>query len=247
LNDSPANTGESLQVVVHGTGRMARAIAAAAATQSGMVLAALVGPQQPDWETAIPWHQNLQDLPGRPDLLIDFSLPAGTRVASGWCAAERVALLSGVTGLDGEAREALAAAAAEAAVLWSPNLSLGVNLLADLAERAAAVLDPHTPVLVEDIHHQWKKDAPSGTALMLGAAIAAQRKGDAGTVDYHSLREGEVIGEQTGRFSLSGETIELVHRAEDRSIYALGALAAGRWLVRQPPGLYTARDWLAGR
>jgi len=226
---------------------MAKAIAAAAATQQGVVLAAMVGPQPPDWETAIPWYQTLRELPGRPDLLIDFTLPAGTLAAARWCAAERVALLSGVTGLDGETREALAAAAAKVAVLWSPNLSLGVNLLADLAERAAGVLDPHTPVLVEDIHHQWKKDAPSGTALMLGATIAAQRKGETGAVDYHSLREGEVIGEHTVRFRLAGETIELVHRAEDRSIYALGALAAGRWLVRQAAGLYTARDWLAGR
>jgi len=246
--NGPAATGESvLRIAVHGTGRMGRALATAAASQSGVELTALVGPQEPDWESSVPWFGTLQELPDRPDLLIDFTLPAGTRAAAQWCAAERVALLSGVTGLSGDIREALVATACEVAVLWSPNLSLGVNLLADLAGRAAAVLDPETPVLIEDVHHQWKKDAPSGTALMLGATIAAQRSGATGAVEYRSLREGEIIGEHTVRFRMAGETVELVHRAQDRAIYALGALAAGRWLVRQPPALYTARDWLAAR
>jgi 4-hydroxy-tetrahydrodipicolinate reductase len=224
---------------------MARAIAEAAATQGGIDLVGLVGPQEPGWATELPWWGSLEGLPARPDLLIDFTLPAGTLAAAQWCARHGVALVSGVTGLPADVHEALAAAAASVAVLWSPNLSLGVNLLADLAARAAAVLDPQAPVLIEDIHHQWKKDAPSGTALMLGGVIAAARGGDAGCVEYRSLREGEVIGDHTIRFEMQGETLELVHRAGDRSIFALGALAAGRWLARQPAGLYTARDWLA--
>ena len=246
--NQPTTTAESvLRVAVHGTGRMGRALAAAAECQSGLQLEALVGPQEPDWESPVPWFRKLQDLPDRPDLLIDFSLPAGTLAAAQWCATQQVALLSGVTGLSEDVRATLATAAGEVPVLWSPNLSLGVNLLAELAGRAAAVLDAETPVVIEDVHHQWKKDAPSGTALMLGATIAAQRSGDADVVEYLSLREGETIGEHTVRFRMAGETVELVHRAEDRAIYALGALAAGRWLVRQPPGLYTARNWLAAR
>jgi len=246
--NQPATTADGvLRVAVHGTGRMGRALAAAAASQSGLVLEALVGPQEPDWETPVPWFGQLQDLPDRPDLLIDFTLPAGTLAAARWCSAQQVALLSGVTGLSDDVRAALATTASEVPVLWSPNLSLGLNLLAELAGRAAAVLDPETPVLIEDIHHQWKKDAPSGTALMLGATIAAQRSGATDAVAYRSLREGEVIGEHTVRFRMAGETVELVHKAQDRSIYALGALTAGRWLVRQPPALYTARDWLAAR
>ena len=82
-----------------------------------------------------------------------------------------VALLSGVTGLPVDVKAALSTAAERVPVLWSPNLSLGVNLLAELAKQAAAVLDPETRVEIEDIHHQWKKDAPSGTALMLGETI----------------------------------------------------------------------------
>jgi 4-hydroxy-tetrahydrodipicolinate reductase len=234
---------------------MARALVAAAAGAADITVAALVGPQPPDWETTAAWFKDLRDLaaapvppPGLlPDLLIDFTLPDGTRAAAQWCGERAVPQLSGVTGLPAETVEALRDTARSAPVLWSPNLSLGINLLADLAARAAAVLDPSTPVLIEDIHHQWKKDAPSGTALMLGGTIAAQRGGDASAIEYRSLREGEVVGEHTVRFRLAGEEFGLAHRAHDRSIYASGALDAGRWLLRQAPGFYSARDWLAGR
>lgn len=242
------------RIVIHGTGRMARVLATAAAGAADITVTALVGPQAPDWETTVTWFRSLNELAaperppgGLPDLLIDFTLPDGTRAAAQWCAEHAVPLLSGVTGLPTETVQALHAAARRVPVLWSPNLSLGVNLLADLAARAAAVLDPGTPVLIEDIHHQWKKDAPSGTALMLGATIAEQRGGEAGAIEYRSLREGEVVGEHTVRFRLAGEDFDLAHHAHDRSIYARGALDAGRWLLRQAPGFYAARDWLAGR
>jgi 4-hydroxy-tetrahydrodipicolinate reductase len=242
---------DPIRIVIHGTGRMARAIVAAAAEATDIVIHALVGPQPPDGDSAATWFSGLGDLPGPaaplPDILIDFTLPDGTRAAAQWCAEHAVPLLSGVTGLPAETVEALRAAARRAPVLWSPNLSLGVNLLADLAARAAAVLDPGTPVLIEDLHHQWKKDAPSGTALMLGATIAAQRGGDASAIEYRSRREGEVVGEHWVRFQLAGEEFDLAHHAHDRSIYARGALDAGRWLLRQAPGFYSARDWLAGR
>ena len=135
-------------------------------------------------------------------------------------------------------------AARSVPVLWSPNLSLGVNLLADLVGRAGAVLPGSVPVHVDDIHHQWKKDAPSGTALMLGGRVADERVGDDSAITYSSTREGEVIGVHTVRFTLEGEEFELVHRAQARSIYALGALAAGRWLATCEAGYYTAADWL---
>jgi 4-hydroxy-tetrahydrodipicolinate reductase len=228
---------------------MGQAIAASVETDErpDVALLAMVGPRPPDWSTDVAWYSSLDELPVCPDLLIDFTLPQGTQTAAGWCRARGVALLSGVTGLSGETHAALRAAADVVPVLWSPNLSLGVNLLAQLAGQAAAILDPGVPVLIEDIHHQWKKDAPSGTALMLGAAVAEQRKGDDSAIGYHSVREGEVIGEHTVTFRLAGEEFDLRHRAHDRSIYARGALAAGKWLVAQPAGLYSARDWLAIR
>jgi len=232
---------------IYGTGRMARAISDLVSTREELELTALIGPQAPAWETTVPWHRTLDDLAHRPGLLIDFTLPEGTRAAADWCGSNGVPMLSGVTGLPSDVREALTRAARRVPVLWSPNLSLGVNLLADLAARAAAVVDPQAPVWIEDIHHQWKKDAPSGTALMLGSVIAEQRGGDAGAIEYSSIREGEIIGEHTVRFTLEGEMFELRHRAGDRSIYARGALDAGCWLIDHPPGMYAAKDWLAGR
>jgi len=235
------------RILIHGTGRMASAIAAEAALREDVSIIALLGPQAPEWETDIPWLATPAGLPGLPDLLIDFTLPEGTRTAARWCASNEVPLLSGVTGLSEEVVGELRTAAVSVPVLWSPNLSLGINLLADLAGRAAAIVDKASPVLIEDIHHQWKKDAPSGTALMLGDRIARQRNGDDGAIDYQSVREGEVIGVHTVTFKMNGEEFDLVHRAHDRSIYALGALEAGAWLTAQAPGLYSARDWLSGR
>ena len=244
-----ASRPDPIRVAVHGTGRMAKAVAAAveADTRGDISLVALVGPRQPDWQTDIAWYDCLDELPARPDLLIDFTLPQGTLAAAAWCRTRGVALLSGVTGLSRQVHEALRETAAAVPVLWSPNLSLGVNLLAELAGRAAAILDPDVPVVIEDIHHQWKKDAPSGTALMLGATVAEQREGNDRALEYRSVREGEVIGEHTVTFRLAGEELGLVHRARDRSIYALGALDAGKWLIDQPAGLFSARDWLARR
>ena len=234
-----------LHVAIHGSGRMAKAISSAAASQDGLFITATVAPEAPDWESLNPHFFSLDALPVLPALLIDFTLPDGTRRAAEWCTENDVALLSGVTGLPLDVRAALSTAAERVPVLWSPNLSLGVNLLAELAKQAAAVLDPETRVEIEDIHHQWKKDAPSGTALMLGETITAQRGEAGGEIDYSSIREGEIIGEHKITFHMAGEEFDLVHRAHDRRIYALGALVAGKWLIEQPSGLYSAANWLA--
>jgi 4-hydroxy-tetrahydrodipicolinate reductase len=232
-------------IAIHGTGRMAAAITAAATVRDDVSITALVGPQAPEFETDIPWISSLGELPGLPDLLIDFTLPEGTRAAAAWCGSNRVPLLSGVTGLPADVIEELRSTANSVPVLWSPNLSLGVNLLADLAGRAAAIVNKASPVMIEDIHHRWKKDAPSGTALMLGGRIAQGRDGDGSAIEYRSVREGEAIGEHTITFRLNGEEFDLVHRAHDRSIFARGALDAGTWLTGQAAGLYSARDWLS--
>lgn len=234
-----------IRIAVHGTGRMASAIAGSAACRDDIEIIALAGPQPPQWESSIPWVPALSQIATQPDFLIDFTLPAGTQAAAEWCRDNAVPLVSGVTGLTAEVTGALELAAERAPVLWSPNLSLGVNLLADLAGRAGAVLGPDVPVAIEDIHHQWKKDAPSGTALMLGARVAGQRGGDDSGIKYSSIREGEVIGVHTVHFTMDGEEFELVHRAHDRSIYALGAINSGCWLMQQAPGMYSAADWLA--
>ena len=228
---------------------MGRSLCAAAATRTDIEVAALVGPNRPDWggenAAAESWWPLLDSLPAIPDLLIDFTLPEGTEAAAAWCAANGVPLVSGVTGLSPAVQGGLRRAAAAVPVLWSPNLSIGVNLLAELVGRVAEVVGRQTPVAIDDLHHQWKKDAPSGTALMLGAAIARRRGGDDRGIAYRSTRAGEAIGEHRVQFTLDGETIELAHRADDRGIFARGALEAGLWLVRQPAGFYSAADWLA--
>lgn len=235
-----------IRIVIHGTGRMAAAIVSAVKELDDVEITGLVGPKAPEFETTVTWVAALDQLQSKPDFLIDFTLPEGTRTAAQWCAENAVPMVSGVTGLPGDIVASVHAAAEKVAVLWSPNLSLGVNLLADLAGRAGAVLADDVPVDIEDIHHQWKKDAPSGTALMLGERVGEGRKGDESAIEYDSVREGEVIGVHTVTFRLGGEEFDLVHRAHDRSIYALGAINAGQWLMVQPPGYYSARDWLAG-
>jgi 4-hydroxy-tetrahydrodipicolinate reductase len=236
-----------LRAAIHGTGRMAAAIAAAVARRNDVEVISIAGPRSPDWNTQIPWYSTLDDLPRLPDLLIDFSLPMGTVSAAKWCGDHGVPLLSGVTGLAAEGFAALNSTAVRVPVLWSPNLSLGISLLADLASRAASVLDADVAVAIEDIHHQWKKDAPSGTALMLGAEIARARGGDSSRVEFTSVREGETIGKHTVTFRLAGEEFSISHHASDRTIYALGALDAGCWLTSQEPGLYATADWLSAR
>jgi 4-hydroxy-tetrahydrodipicolinate reductase len=236
-----------IRVALNGGGRMAASIVTVAADEAGMEVTALVAPERPDWLRNIPWHPRLRDLVALPDVLIDFSLPEGTRMAAQWCGRAGVPLLSGVTGLTPAAKTALERASAHVAVLWSPNLSLGVNLLEALCRRTAATLAPDAQVRIHDVHHQWKKDAPSGTALMLGAAIEASRPAGSAPVRYSAEREGEVIGRHEVRFEFGGEVLEFTHTALDRGIFARGAVDAARWLSGQPPGRYHATDWLLGR
>jgi 4-hydroxy-tetrahydrodipicolinate reductase len=233
-----------ISVVLFGAGRMAQAFAEQARQSNEVKLIAVVARHAPEWIAGTAFSTQLNDLPQTPDLLVDFTLPDGTVQAAQWCKAHGVALLSGVTGLDTEQFHALDQAAQSVAVMWSPNLSIGVNLVARLARLASAALPPETQVSIDDVHHQHKKDAPSGTALMLGAAVqlgSPQRQ-----PGYTSQRVGEVIGEHEIRFEWPGEEIGLVHKATDRAVFARGALAAAIWLAHQAAGRFSADDWLQG-
>lgn len=180
---------------------------------------------------------------GKCDLVIDFSSPAGTETAIQIALREGAALLVGTTGLPDATRQVLEAAARRIPVLVAPNTSIGVATCAALVEMAARSLGANYRVEIVEAHHSRKKDAPSGTALML--ADAARTGGAAMTMSQiHSLRGGDVVGEHIIRFAGEGEYIEILHRATSRSLFALGALRAGQWLVGQKPGYYGMADLL---
>ncbi|WP_072756048.1 4-hydroxy-tetrahydrodipicolinate reductase [Thermomonas hydrothermalis] len=173
------------------------------------------------------------------DVAIDFSLPDGFDAVLALCRARGAALVSGTTGLNAAQQAALDAAASAIPVVWASNFSLGVAVLHALVERAAAMLPGWACDIVE-AHHVHKRDAPSGTALTLGAAAQA------GGADprYASIRAGDIIGEHLVQFTGTGERIELVHRASNRDIFARGALHAAQRLHGRPPGRYRLGELL---
>ncbi|HEX8842042.1 MAG TPA: 4-hydroxy-tetrahydrodipicolinate reductase, partial [Sphingomicrobium sp.] len=193
------------------------------------------------------------------DVLIDFSAPAALQASLDRAVSAAVPILVGTTGLDDLAGQRIAAAAKEVAVLLAANTSLGVALLAELVERAARVLGPEWDIEIAETHHHMKADAPSGTALMLGEAAAHGRgsplnaergrdgtglKREPGAIGFASLRGGTVAGDHDVLFLGPDERLILSHRAESRMIFARGALAAARFLVGKPAGLYSMRDVL---
>lgn len=195
------------------------------------------------------------------DVVIDFSSPAASVALAQRAANARVSHVIGTTGLSSSDLDVIAAAARETAIVRSGNMSLGVNLLAVLVERAARALGPEWDAEIVEMHHRMKVDAPSGTALLLGEAAARGRGVDLsehsargrdgltgprrqGDIGFASLRGGTVIGDHTVIFAGAGERIELTHRAEDRGIFARGALAAALWTKGRAPGLYSMADVL---
>lgn len=170
--------------------------------------------------------------------VIAFCLPSGIVAATSLATRHSAALVVGTTGLDAAATATLRAAAGTIPVLLAPNTSLGVAVLADLAARAAAGLGSAFQASIVEAHHAHKKDAPSGTAARLAAAITA-RGGSIAPSAILSLRSGDVIGEHTIRFAGDGEYLELTHRATTRDLFARGALHAAAWLAGKPAGWYT--------
>lgn len=225
------------RLVVHGAGRMGRLVAAEAAAQ-GFRLAGFVSRHHPGGLEQGRWFPGLDALPDIPEVLIDFTLPAGAAAAARWCGAHGVPLVSGTTGLEALQERVFDEAARGAPVLHAPNFSPGVNATLALVRQARAMLGDLTSASITDVHHAHKKDAPSGTALALAEALAPLEP----TID--SRREGEVVGEHRVVMDLPGEQLVIEHRALDRAIFARGALQAARWLLDQPPGRYRALDWV---
>ncbi len=195
------------------------------------------------------------------DALIDFTTPASTVELAALAAQARITHVIGTTGLSAEDIAKIDAAARHAVVVRSGNMSLGVNLLAALVRKVAATLGPEYDIEVVETHHRMKIDAPSGTALMLGEAAAKGRGVDlathsqrgrdgitgarkSGDIGFASLRGGTVVGEHTVLFAGPSERIELIHKAEDRSLFAHGAIRAAAWGRGKKPGHYSMADVL---
>ena len=195
------------------------------------------------------------------DVYVDFTTPASTRAACAAAARHRRAAVIGTTGLGPADDAAVTALAQIAPIVVAANFSLGVNLVLGLVRQAARVLGPAWDAEVVETHHHAKRDAPSGTALMIARAIAAghgvdyeqvkrhARDGEIGPrprgeIGVSSVRGGDIIGEHTAYFFGAGERLEISHRATSRAIFAAGALRAATWIVGQPPGRYDMLDVL---
>jgi 4-hydroxy-tetrahydrodipicolinate reductase len=196
------------------------------------------------------------------DVVIDFTTPEASLVHAQVCAERQVPLVVGSTGFSAEAKAAITASAQRFPVVMSPNMSIGVNLVIELAAQLATRLGDDFDIDVLDAHHRHKKDAPSGTALRLAEEIAhallrrpetirTSRVGAIGErrrdeIGVQTLRGGDVVGEHTVYFFGDGERIELTHRASSREQFGRGALRAARWVIGRAPGVYGMGDVLRG-
>ena len=251
---------------------MGRALLEAVAADAGCVLAAAIdrpGSSLLGQDAGAAWggasgvrvsDQLAQALQGA-QVLIDFTRPEATFGYLDACVAAGVPLVIGTTGFDEAGKARIAAAAQRIPVVFAPNMSVGVNLLMKLAELAARVLEDGYDIEIIEAHHRHKVDAPSGTALGLGQAVARAidrdlsacavygREGvtgerDSKTIGFATVRGGDIVGDHTLLFAGIGERVELTHKASSRATFAQGALRAAKWLQGRAPGLYDMRDVL---
>ncbi|MBS7543397.1 4-hydroxy-tetrahydrodipicolinate reductase [Ancylobacter oerskovii] len=260
-------------VIVGAGGRMGRALIKAVSEAPDLVLAGAIEPPGSEnlgrdaGELAglpglgVEVTDDALPVFARAEGVIDFTVPAASVAFAALAAQARIVHVIGTTGCSPEDDAKIEAAARHAAIVKSGNMSLGVNLLAALVQRTARTLNEDFDIEIVEMHHNRKIDAPSGTALLLGNAAAEGRGIELGTqgvfarhghtgarragdIGFATLRGGTVVGEHNVIFAGPGERIELGHKAEDRMIFARGALTAARWARGRKPGLYSMRDVL---
>lgn len=195
------------------------------------------------------------------DVLVDFTRPEAAMHYLDLCAQSGVKMVIGTTGFSDEEKAKIEAVANEVAIVFAPNMSVGVTLLINMVEQAARVLNDGYDIEVVEMHHRHKVDAPSGTALRLGEAAAQglgqslkdcavyAREGvtgerEAGKIGFATMRGGDVVGDHTVVYAGTGERVEITHKASSRMTFALGALRASKFLADKPTGLYDMRDVL---
>lgn len=174
------------------------------------------------------------------DVLIDFSSPEGTLEYLRHCLKYKKAIVIGTTGFSPREKELILEAGRKIPIVFSPNMSIGVNILFSLVRQAASQLSPDYGVSMTEAHHIHKKDAPSGTAKFLSEIVKKEREGI--EIDIRSIREGEIVGDHEVVFDSPWDTIKISHSAKTRDIFARGALQAAKFITKKKSGLYVMED-----
>jgi 4-hydroxy-tetrahydrodipicolinate reductase len=202
-----------------------------------------------------------EQLPGNVDVIIDFSTPEATLKAAAFAAENKIAFVTGTTGVSAKEKDTIKALAEKIPCVMAPNMSVGINLLLKILSQAASIIGHDYDIEIVEAHHRLKKDAPSGTALRMAEVIAGSlnrdlekvgvyaRKGLIGErtkteIGIQTVRAGDIVGEHTVMFATGGERIEFTHKASSRDTFARGAIRAARWVYGKAPGLYDMQDVL---
>jgi len=202
-------------------------------------------------------HSNIKNI----EVLIDFTLPDALTENLAFCVAHNKPIIIGTTGLNTQQKATLDSAAKHIPIVFAANYSVGVNLMLNLVRKAAAVMAGSADIEILEAHHRFKKDAPSGTAMAIGQAIADEigrdlskcavygREGETGerdqqTIGFATVRAGDVVGEHTALFADIGERLEITHKASSRLTFAKGAVKAASWIIGKPAGLYDMEEVL---
>jgi 4-hydroxy-tetrahydrodipicolinate reductase len=248
------------RIIIHGCrGQMGQAVAAAAAAAADIEVAAGVDPAEGPAGTAFPVSATLAECSVQADAVVDFSSPKALPGLLEAAVARRTPVIVATTGLSAEDKALAVQASRTIPVFVSANMSLGIALVSELAQKAATVLGESFDIEIVEKHHNLKKDAPSGTALLLADAInevflksknyVYGRQGrnalrERSEVGIHAVRAGTIVGEHEVIFAGKDELVELRHAIASRQIFALGALQAARYLTGKPPGLYGMKDMI---
>ena len=197
----------------------------------------------------------------KPDVLIDFTLPQGMLTHLDYAVTQKIPMVIGTTGLSDEQMKRLVEASKQIPIVFSRNYSVGINLLLNLVQTAASKMGDDLDIEIFEAHHRHKIDAPSGTALAIGEAIAdakgwqhdevavydrsqSEQAKSQSEIGYSVLRGGDIVGEHTAYFALLGERLELTHKASSRMTFAQGAVRAAKWVQNKHPSFYTMQDVL---
>jgi 4-hydroxy-tetrahydrodipicolinate reductase len=259
--------------IVGAAGRMGRTLIQAVGAAEGAELA--VATERPDsslvgadgcelggvGKNGVAISSSLADNTADFDVVIDFTGPDATMAHLDTCLAAGKKMVIGTTGLSDEQKQKLSDASKQIAIVFAPNMSVGVNLCLKLLQTAARVMGEESDIEIVEAHHRHKVDAPSGTALRMGEVVAETlgrdlkevavygREGQTGardpkTIGFETIRAGDVVGEHTVWFAMDGERVEITHKASSRLTFANGAVRAANWLSDKSSGLYDMQDVL---